>query len=69
MLSRLGPGVGIVVARLPFPNDTTQHGDVAMHPIWFGSEGIRPQNLSAGLPRTTSAAAEPADFSIVTGAY
>jgi GT2 family glycosyltransferase len=68
MLSRLGPGVGVVGARLLFPNDTIQHAGVAMYPVRFGPEGIRPQNLFTGLPRTTPAAAEPADFSIVTGA-
>src|ERR1035438_9009991 len=36
MMSRLEPRVGIVGARLLFPNDTIQHAGVATYPVRFG---------------------------------
>jgi GT2 family glycosyltransferase len=68
MSARLEPAVGIVGARLLFPNDTIQHAGVAMLPARFGREGFSPYHLYARWPRATPAAAEPADFEIVTGA-
>jgi GT2 family glycosyltransferase len=68
MMSRLDPGVGIVGARLFFPNDTIQHAGVPMYPVRFGPEGMRPYHIYSGWPRATPVTAEPADFSIVTGA-
>lgn len=68
MIERLGHGVGIVGARLFFPDDTIQHAGVAMYPVRFGPEGIGPHHINSRWPGDTEVSAEPADFSIVTGA-
>jgi GT2 family glycosyltransferase len=67
-MSRLEPDVGIVGARLLFPNDTIQHAGVATYPVRFGPQGIRPHHIYSGYSRDIPVTAEPADFSIVTGA-
>lgn len=68
MIARLEPGVGIVGARLFFPDDTIQHAGVAICPTRFGYEGFSPYHLYAHWARTTPASDEPSDFEIVTGA-
>jgi GT2 family glycosyltransferase len=68
MLARMEPGVGIVGARLFFPNDTIQHAGVAMFPARFGIEGVGPFHLYWQWPRDTPVTAESTDLEIVTGA-
>jgi GT2 family glycosyltransferase len=68
MIARLLPGVGIVGARLFFPDDTIQHAGVALGPTRFGYEGFRPYHLYEHWPRASRVTEEPADFEVVTGA-
>jgi GT2 family glycosyltransferase len=68
MIARIDPGVGVVGARLFFPDRTLQHAGVALGPTRFGYEGFRPYHLYEHWPRTTRASEEPADFEVVTGA-
>jgi GT2 family glycosyltransferase len=68
MIARVEPGVGIVGARLFFPDNTIQHAGVAMCPTRFGYEGFSPYHLYAHWARTTPVSDQPADFEIVTGA-
>ncbi|MGD0476495.1 MAG: glycosyltransferase family 2 protein, partial [Candidatus Velthaea sp.] len=68
MIARLAPDVGIVGARLLFPDDTIQHAGVAMYPVRFGPEGVGPYHLYWHWKKTTSDSLLAADFNIVTGA-
>jgi GT2 family glycosyltransferase len=68
MMSRLAPDVGVVGARLLFPDNTIQHAGVATYPARFGPEGIRPRRIYAGYAGDMPVALEPADFRIITGA-
>jgi GT2 family glycosyltransferase len=68
MMARLGPDVGIVGARLFFPDGRIQHAGVAMYPVRFGIEGIGPHHLYWGWTSDTPASLEPTDYKIVTGA-
>jgi GT2 family glycosyltransferase len=68
MLARLEPDVGIVGARLFFPDGRIQHAGVAIYPVRFGTEGIGPHHLYWGWTSDTAASQEPTDFQIVTGA-
>jgi len=68
MIARLEPGVGIVGARLLFPNGRIQHAGVAMYPVRFGTEGIGPHHLYWHWTPDTPASLEPTDINIVTGA-
>jgi hypothetical protein len=68
MIARLEPGVGIVGARLLFPNGRIQHAGVAMYPVRFGTEGIGPHHLYWHWTPDTPASLEPTDLNIVTGA-
>ena len=45
MIARLEPGVGIVGARLFFPDDTIQHAGVPTFPVRFGVEGFGPHHI------------------------
>jgi GT2 family glycosyltransferase len=68
MIARLEPDVGIVGARLLFPDGSLQHAGVATYPVRFGPEGIGPHHLYWKWSPATLASAQPADFDIVTGA-
>jgi GT2 family glycosyltransferase len=68
MIARAQPDVGIVGARLFFPNGRIQHAGVAMYPVRFGTEGIGPHHLYWHWTPDTPASLEPTDLSIVTGA-
>ncbi len=67
MRARGAPDVGIVGARLFFPDGTIQHAGVATLPMRFGIEGILPYHLYWGATNVP-AAAESAELDIVTGA-
>ncbi|MFN2461335.1 MAG: glycosyltransferase [Candidatus Velthaea sp.] len=69
MLARFAdPGVGVVGARLLFPNDTLQHAGVVLAPVRFGPEGFGPYHLLWQAPREAPGALAAADFEVVTGA-
>jgi GT2 family glycosyltransferase len=68
MIARLTPDVGIVGARLLFPDNTLQHAGVAIYPVRFGVEGIGPYHVFWKWRADHPMALERADFQIVTGA-
>ncbi|MBV8197489.1 MAG: glycosyltransferase, partial [Candidatus Eremiobacteraeota bacterium] len=62
------PGVGVVGARLLYPNDTIQHAGVVIAPVLFGSAGLAPYHYAwkgvADAPNVT----KRREYQIVTGA-
>jgi len=69
MLARFDEGdVGIVGAKLLFPNDTLQHVGVLLAPIRFGPEGFGPYHFMWGADKNSPAGLKSKDFEVVTGA-
>jgi len=69
MLARFDePNVGVVGARLLFPDGTLQHAGVVLAPIRSGPEGFGPYHFMWKAPGDSRAAASPCDFDVVTGA-
>jgi GT2 family glycosyltransferase len=62
------PGVGVVGARLLFPNDTIQHAGVIVAGNLFGRGSFSPFHCSYGLPANDPRVIERRDYQIVTGA-
>ncbi|GAC1593410.1 MAG: hypothetical protein NVS3B28_23320 [Candidatus Velthaea sp.] len=69
MLARFDEAdVGIVGAKLLFPNDTLQHVGVLLAPNRFGPEGFGPHHFLWGAPKNARGGLESKDFEVVTGA-
>ncbi len=62
------PGVGIVGAKLLFPNGTIQHAGVVTMPFRFGSAGFGAFHDLYNLPANHPATNARADFQVLTGA-
>ncbi len=62
------PNVGVVGARLLFPNGTIQHAGVRIDPLVCGVAGFVPFHDMAGYPGTYPEAQRIDDVQIVTGA-
>jgi GT2 family glycosyltransferase len=62
------PGVGIVGAKLFFPNGTLQHVGVVSFPVRLGPEGLIPYHFLWGARPDSLGARDRADFDAVTGA-
>jgi GT2 family glycosyltransferase len=64
----LAPDVGVVGARLLYPDDTIQHAGVALAPVRFGSEGCGPYHPFKRWPANEAVCTERFDCAAVTGA-
>ncbi|HTA39441.1 MAG TPA: glycosyltransferase family 2 protein, partial [Candidatus Acidoferrales bacterium] len=62
------PGVGVVGARLLFPNDTIQHAGVIVAGNLFGRGAFSPFHCSYGVPATDPSVMKRREYQIVTGA-
>jgi GT2 family glycosyltransferase len=62
------PEVGVVGARLLYPNDTIQHAGVVVAPVLFGRAGLAPYHYAWKAPAAASNVIVRHDYQIVTGA-
>ncbi len=62
------PDVGVVGAKLLFPNGTIQHAGVASVSHRFGPEGLGPYHFAWGRPSDLPLVNAPVDLDAVTGA-
>ena len=69
MLARFEePDVGVVGAKLLFPDDTLQHAGVLLMPNRFGPEGFGPYHFLWRAPQDARGGLTSKDFEVVTGA-
>lgn len=62
------PDVGIVGARLLYPNDTIQHAGVVIAPLLFGRAGLAPYHYAWKAAANAPNVGERHEYQIVTGA-
>jgi GT2 family glycosyltransferase len=62
------PEVGIVGARLLYPNDSIQHAGVVVAPVLFGRAGLAPYHYAWKAPAAAPNVGFRRDYQIVTGA-
>jgi GT2 family glycosyltransferase len=61
-------GVGVVGARLLYPNDTIQHGGVVVSRALFSRAAFQPYHYALNLPKDDADANVRCDYQAVTGA-